>query len=103
MLIKDQFEKDGRFDLSYLGQELQEQEMSRAVQLKMKRDGLQNDESVLSENIAALHQANRQYRQKQEKNIDMQELSRLLAEKRQYKPLEQSENAGKDKKNGKTE
>ena len=103
VLIKDQFEKDGKFDLSYLGQELQEQEMSRAVQLKMKRDGLQNDESVLLENIAALHQANRQYRQKQEKNIDMQELSQLLAEKRQNKPLEQSENAGKDKKNGKTE
>lgn len=102
-LINDQFEKDGKFDLSYLGQELQEQEMGRAVQLKMKRDGLQNDESVLLENIAALHQANRQYRQKQEKNIDMQELSQLLAEKRQNKPLEQSENAGKDKKNGKTE
>lgn len=103
VLIKDQFKKDGKFDLSYLGQELQEQEMGRAVQLKMKRDGLQNDESVLLENIAALHQANRQYRQKQEKNIDMQELSQLLAEKRQNKPLEQSENAGKDKKNGKTE
>lgn len=102
-LINDQFEKDGKFDLSYLGEELQEQEMDRAVQLKMKRDGLQNDESVLLENIAALHQANRQYRQKQEKNIDMQELSQLLAEKRQNKPLEQSENAGKDKKNGKTE
>lgn len=102
-LINDQFEKDGKFDLSYLGEELQEQEMGRAVQLKMKRDGLQNDESVLLENIAALHQANRQYRQKQEKNIDMQELSQLLAEKRQNKPLEQSENAGKDKKNGKTE
>lgn len=80
--MRQVLEENGSFQISYLGEYLSDEEMGRATQLMVKRRDLQNDEIVLAECIASLHEATRAADENGEGEIDMDELNRMLSDRR---------------------